>query len=81
MDLEIEVFTDADWARSNMDRKSTSGYCTFVGGNLVTCKSKKQSVVARSNAEAEFWSVAHGVCKLCGLKVSWMNYGSQVPYQ
>ncbi|RVW31514.1 Retrovirus-related Pol polyprotein from transposon RE1 [Vitis vinifera] len=35
-------------------RRSTSGYFTFVGGNLVTWKSKKQNVVARSSAEAEF---------------------------
>ncbi|RVW76052.1 hypothetical protein CK203_049190 [Vitis vinifera] len=33
------------------DRRSTSGYFTFVGGNLVTWKSKKQNVVARSSAE------------------------------
>lgn len=66
--LEIEVFTDADWAGSTMDRRSTSGYCTFVGGNLVTWKSKKQSVVARSSAEAEFRSVAHGVCEVMWIK-------------
>ncbi|RVW73638.1 Retrovirus-related Pol polyprotein from transposon TNT 1-94 [Vitis vinifera] len=36
------------------DRRSTSGYFTFVGGNLVTWKSKKQNVVAHSSAEAEF---------------------------
>ncbi|KAL6350099.1 hypothetical protein AAG906_004037 [Vitis piasezkii] len=36
------------------DRRSTSGYFTFVSGNLVTWKSKKQNVVARSSAEAEF---------------------------
>ena len=32
----IEGFTDADWADSIDDRRSTSGYCTFVWGNLVT---------------------------------------------
>ncbi|RVW75627.1 Copia protein [Vitis vinifera] len=36
------------------DRRSTSGYFTFVSGNLVTWKSKKQNLVARSSAEAEF---------------------------
>ncbi|RVW57217.1 hypothetical protein CK203_109179 [Vitis vinifera] len=36
------------------DRRSTSGYFTFVGGNLMTWKSKKQNVVVRSSAEAEF---------------------------
>ncbi|RVW94515.1 Retrovirus-related Pol polyprotein from transposon RE1 [Vitis vinifera] len=52
----IEVYTDADWADAVDDRRSTSGYFTFVGGNLVTWKSKKQNVVARSSAEAEFRS-------------------------
>ncbi|XP_019052185.1 PREDICTED: uncharacterized protein LOC109114293 [Nelumbo nucifera] len=39
--IEVEGYTDADWAGSVGDRKSTSGYCTFVGGNLVTWRSKK----------------------------------------
>ncbi|RVX07666.1 Retrovirus-related Pol polyprotein from transposon TNT 1-94 [Vitis vinifera] len=50
----IEVYTDADWVGAVDDRRSTSGYFTFVGGNLVTWKSKKQNVVAHSSAEAEF---------------------------
>ncbi|KAK2975037.1 hypothetical protein RJ640_002466 [Escallonia rubra] len=50
----VDVYTDADWAGAVDDRRSTSGYFTFVGGNLVTWRSKKQNVVARSSAEAEF---------------------------
>ena len=42
---------------------------TFVGGNLVTWRSKKQNVVARSTAEAEFRSMAHGVCEVLWLKI------------
>ena len=34
--LNVEVYTDADWAGSTIDRRSISGYCSFVGGNLVT---------------------------------------------
>ncbi|KAF5471658.1 hypothetical protein F2P56_008432 [Juglans regia] len=49
---QVEIYTDADWAGSVTDRRSTSGYCTFVGGNLVTWHNKKQNVVARSSAEA-----------------------------
>ena len=52
--LEITRYTNADWARNISDRKSTLGYFTFVGGNLVTWRSKKQKVVALSSAEAEF---------------------------
>ncbi|RVW71473.1 Retrovirus-related Pol polyprotein from transposon TNT 1-94 [Vitis vinifera] len=60
---EIEIFSDADWAGSVTDRRSTSGYCSFVWGNLVTWRSKKQSVVARSSAEAEFRAMTQGICE------------------
>lgn len=49
----IEGYTDADWAGSPSDRRSTTGYCAFLDGNLVTWRSKKQYIVARSCAEAE----------------------------
>ncbi|KAL0419489.1 UNVERIFIED_CONTAM: Retrovirus-related Pol polyprotein from transposon RE2 [Sesamum radiatum] len=52
--VKIEVYSDADYAGSKDDRKSTSGYYTYVGGNLVTWYSKKQTTVARSSAEAEY---------------------------
>nr|CAN70499.1 hypothetical protein VITISV_020482 [Vitis vinifera] len=51
-----------------MDRRSTSRHCTFVGGNLVTWRSKKHNVVARSNAEAKLRAVAHGVCEILWIK-------------
>ncbi|RVW70185.1 putative mitochondrial protein [Vitis vinifera] len=65
----IEVYTDADWAGAVDDRRSTSGYFTFVGGNLVTWKSKKQNVVARSSAEAEFRGMALGLCEALWLRL------------
>ena len=34
--LVLEAYTDADYVGSIVDRRSTSGYCTFLGGNLVT---------------------------------------------
>lgn len=77
--MKIEAYTDADWAGSIDDRRSTSGYCVFVGGNLVTWRSKKQPVVARSSAEAEFRSMAHGVSE-----VIWMQRlltELQVPFE
>ncbi|KAL6327135.1 hypothetical protein AAG906_014953 [Vitis piasezkii] len=66
--LRVEGYTDADWAGNIMDRKSTSGYFTFVGGNLVTWRSKKQKVVALSSAEAEFRGMAKGLCELLWLR-------------
>ncbi len=34
--LKVESYTNADRARSVINRRSTSGYYTLVGGNLVT---------------------------------------------
>ncbi|KAL0641477.1 hypothetical protein Bca4012_103059 [Brassica carinata] len=51
---EVVGYCDADWAGDRADRRSTTGYCTFIGGNLVTWKSKKQKVVSCSSAEAEY---------------------------
>ena len=66
--VQIEGYMNADWAGSVTDRRSTSGYCTFVGGNLVTWRSKKQSFIARSSAEAEFRAVAHGICEVLWIR-------------
>jgi len=66
--LDIEGYTDADWAGNLSDRKSTSRYFTFVGGNLVTWRSKKQKVVALSSVEAEFRGMAKGLCELLWLR-------------
>ena len=41
----MDVDIDADSVGAVDDRRSTSGYFTFVGGNLVTWRSKKQNVV------------------------------------
>ena len=67
--ISLKAYTDADYASSIVDRKSTSSYCALLSGNLVTWKSKKQSVVIRSIVEAEFWAMAQGICELLWLKI------------
>ncbi|KAM0990118.1 hypothetical protein ACFX2C_008680 [Malus domestica] len=66
--LNVEGYTYTDWADSITDPQSTSGCFTFVGGNLVTWRSKKQKVVAMSSAKAEFCGMSHSVCELLWLK-------------
>jgi len=62
--LNIKGFTDADYVGSFINRRSTSEYCVFLSGNLVSWRSRKQNIVAKSNAEAEFRVMALGLCEL-----------------
>ncbi|XP_042056507.1 secreted RxLR effector protein 161-like [Salvia splendens] len=66
--LKIEGYSDADNAGSKSDRKSTYVYCTYLGGNLVTWRSKKQHIVARSSAEAEYRVMAHTATEMIEVK-------------
>jgi hypothetical protein len=66
--LTLWGYTDTDWAGNPHDRKSTTGFCIFVGGNLVAWKSKKQSVVARSSAEAKYRAIATTTSEIVWIK-------------
>ena len=57
-----------DYAGSKGDRHSTSGFCTFRGNHLISWKSKKQPVVSRSSAEAEYRAMAQGTCEILWLR-------------
>jgi Reverse transcriptase (RNA-dependent DNA polymerase) len=60
-------YSDAYWAGS-FDKKLTTDFCTFVGGNLVTWKSKKQNIVARSSVEAKYRAMTSTASELTWIK-------------
>ncbi|GJZ51089.1 ribonuclease H-like domain-containing protein [Tanacetum coccineum] len=65
--LKLLAYADSDWARCHATRKFVFGYCVFLGDSLVTWKSKKQSTLSRSPAEAEYRSMASTTCKVIWL--------------
>ena len=64
----LTAYSDVDWARCPDSRHSTSGYCVYLGDNLVSWSSKRQTTVSCSSAEAEYTVVAHVVAECCWLR-------------
>ncbi|MFS7982428.1 putative RNA-directed DNA polymerase [Helianthus anomalus] len=61
-------YTDADWGGCPDTRRSTSGYCVYMGDNLLSWSSKRQPTLSRSSAEAEYRGVANVVSEVCWLR-------------
>jgi hypothetical protein len=61
----LTAYSDADWAGCLDSRRSTSSFCVFLGDNLISWSSKRQTTVSRSSAEAEYRVVAHAIAECC----------------
>lgn len=56
--LALTGYSDADWTSSVDDKKFTSGFCVYLGKNLISCYAKKQQTISKSSAEAEYKSLS-----------------------
>ena len=63
----LHGFTDVDWASCIDDRKFTGGYPIFFGDTLISRKSNKQRIVARSSNETEYKAKVDGITEVIWL--------------
>ncbi|GJR92550.1 retrovirus-related pol polyprotein from transposon TNT 1-94 [Tanacetum coccineum] len=73
--IETIVYADSDHAGDYVDRKSTSGVCTFMGCCLTSWFAKKQTVLAISMTEAEYVSAEKACQQALWMKQALIDYG------
>ncbi|GJY04878.1 putative ribonuclease H-like domain-containing protein, partial [Tanacetum coccineum] len=73
--FDLESYSDSDYAGENLDRKSTTGGCQFLGRRLISWQCKKQTIVATSTTEAEYVAAASCCGQVLWIQNQMLDYG------
>ncbi|GJR03459.1 ribonuclease H-like domain-containing protein [Tanacetum coccineum] len=65
---QLTTYTDVDWVGCSVTSRFTSGYCVFLGDNLLSWSAKRQAILSRSSVEAEYRGVANVVAETTWLR-------------
>ncbi|KAI3819153.1 hypothetical protein L1987_12978 [Smallanthus sonchifolius] len=73
--FNLYAYTDSDYGGCNLDKKSTSMGCQFLGGRLISWQCKKQTCVSTSTAEAEYIAASSCCAQVIWIKNQMLDYG------
>ncbi|GKE36119.1 putative ribonuclease H-like domain-containing protein, partial [Tanacetum coccineum] len=73
--FDLKAFSDSDYARASLDRKSTTGGCQFLGKRLISWQCKNQTIVANSTTEAEYVATANCCGHVLWIQNQMLDYG------
>ncbi|GJQ96195.1 putative ribonuclease H-like domain-containing protein [Tanacetum coccineum] len=75
LSFDLEAYSNSDYAGANLDRKSTTGGCQFLGRRLISWQCKKQTIVATSTIEAEYVAAANYCGQVLWIQNQMLDYG------
>nr|GEW73478.1 putative ribonuclease H-like domain-containing protein [Tanacetum cinerariifolium] len=73
--LDLESYSDSDYAGANLDKKSTTEGCQFLGRRLILWQCKRQIIVATSTTEAEYVAAANCCGQVLWIQNQMLDYG------
>jgi hypothetical protein len=76
--LQLQAYSDATWASDPSDRRSLLAYCVFLGGSLIAWKTKKQTAISRSSAEAELRAMTSLTAEVTWLRWLLEDFGVSI---
>nr|GFB60553.1 putative ribonuclease H-like domain-containing protein [Tanacetum cinerariifolium] len=73
--FDLEAYSNSDYAGANLDRKSTTEGCQFLGMRLISWQCKKQTIVATSTIEVEYVAAANCCGQVLWIQNQMLDYG------
>ncbi|GJR51907.1 hypothetical protein Tco_1402428 [Tanacetum coccineum] len=73
--FDLKAYSGSDYAGANLDRKSITGGCQFLGRRLISWQCKKQTIMATSTTEAEYVAAANCCGQVLWIQNQMLDYG------